>query len=319
MPETLFRPQLDNYFPINTWKLYRSEMTSIRSLLSQCRSLVIKELQNEFSESIELEDVLDQLKRWIRMTSDDCLPQVAISIVVLDYFLTRSVIPNPFGERERDYLLKRLKATLQKNMARSLAWKIVMDLIPGTHHISSVLVRQVEDEVMRSGFFENVEVEIDLKIPDGIDLNLPGKGGAGWLRGQTVQEWKKIKSSIDSGKPCLIELIRESSDRNAGEVYIVVAFRYDISAHNITTIEVFDPRNSARKTIISVIFQAEELEFTEMPSLVESQPIRGMLVWDYRRKLPPIRGWYAWFHRFLVPTFWWRRQRQKAVMQIDSI
>lgn len=313
MPETLFRPQLDGGFPKNTLKLYQVEMSSFRFLCRKCMVDVVKELQKCFSESIENEDLRDELNDWVRAASDDFLPRVADSIVMLDYFLTRSVVPDICGEREREYWLERLKVTMQKNMARSLTWKVVLDLIPGSHHIHTILARQVEDEVNRLGVFEEVQIEIDLKIPVDVDPNLPGKGGASWLRGQTLHEWKKIKSQIDSGKPCLIELIRESSDRNACELNVVVGYRYENTTDQCATIDVFDSRFPEHTTKISVNFQSEQLEGTAMPSQSDDLPIRGILVWEYSRKLPPIRGWVAWISRFLVPAFWWRRQRKKAM------
>lgn len=319
MPGTLFRPQLDGCFSENTFKLYQVEILSIRSLCHHCKNEVAKELQKEFSESIEHKGLLDELNDWVRSAPYDFLPRVSVSIVVLDYFFTRSVVPDIFGDREREYWLEKLKVTMQKNMVRSLIWKVVLDLIPGSHCIHDLLVRQVENEVNRIGFFNEVQVEIDLKFPMEVNPNISGKGGAGWLRGQTLQEWIKIRSQIDSGKPCLIELIRESTERNAYELSVVVAYRYENTKDHCSTIEVFDPRYPGRTTKIAVNFQSEKLEVTEIPSQSDDLPIRGILVWDYSQKRPPIRGWSAWISRFLIPAFWWKRQRKKAVRRIDSV
>lgn len=318
MSQTLFRPQLDGRLPASLREPNRTELASIRFLLRQSQTRVAGELPHYFTESEQFEDWLDEIDDWIQKASGRELNQVLLAIAALDYFQSRIEVPEQFGSREQEFSFQRTKQTMLANMARSLAWKLVLDLIPGTEPLHAVLTRQVHQAVMQVGIFEDVAIEFDLQIPAEMETSLPGKGGADWLRRPTIRAWQQIKTRLEAGKPCLVELIRDSADRCATELDVVVAYQYDETLYPWITLDCYTPRVPEKPVSISVNLQAEELAFTEH-SLSDDLPlIRGMLVWNYRRKTPPTQGWYAWLVRQFVPAFWWRRQRRKAVMQIDA-
>ena len=193
----------------------------------------------------------------IRKKTEDVLSQDryglcgGMSFAALDYF--RSAMPAPRGEHSSDhpgpenplrsYIWRRQLESLASDLPRFFAWLISLNYVPS--------------------FW-------------------PFGGGAERLLARTEREWAKLKTSLDSGNPVPLGLVRDTA--YVFDNHQVLATGYEASGSQ-ATIYLYDPNYPDRESTIS-------LEFDErLRSVVEN-----------RVASPALRGFFCEAYSFTRPA-----------------
>ena len=163
-------------------------------------------------------------------------------------FYHRTDFPIPRGQHRddrpaprtplRSYIWKRQLASLVSDGARFLAWVIVLNYVPPVW---------------------------------------PFRGGTRWLLARSKEEWRKLKASVDGGKPVPIGLVRDT--KNIYDNHQVLAIGYDEADETHGTIYLYDPNCPDEVSTIKIKFGEQLLDGQE--DCPTRAPLRGFFCEAY--------------------------------------
>jgi hypothetical protein len=139
----------------------------------------------------------------------------------------------------RSYIWKRQMRSIVSDSARFMAWLIALNYIP----------------------------------PTG-----PFHGGPAWLLARSREEWKKLKASLDAGKPVPIGLVRDT--KRVYDNHQVLAIGYDEADEAHGTIYLYEPNCPDRVSAIDIEFGEQLLDGRE--TCDPAMRLRGFFCETYR-------------------------------------
>jgi hypothetical protein len=110
----------------------------------------------------------------------------------------------------------------------------------------------------------------------------PSWRGTAWLLARSKEEWKKLRASVDAGKPVLIGLVRDT--KNVFDNHQVLAIGYDDPDGASSTIYLYDPNCPEQESTIRIEFGERLLDGQE--SCNPSPPLRGFFCEAYAPRDP---------------------------------
>jgi hypothetical protein len=147
---------------------------------------------------------------------------------------------------------------------------------PDAHPLARYIYRRQIDSFMVLSAAKYVTWSL---APD--DAGFLVKGVSRWTK---EDEWRKLRASIDTGKPCVLGLIRARDFGHLGDNHQVVAYGYEYSPEKQSmTVQIYDVNYPSRETaLLSDKFRIGWLE--DSPNL---EQWRGWFVQDYAPHQPP--------------------------------
>lgn len=234
------------------------------------------------------------------------LRERAAAIAALDHFYAGT----PRGPRRRRARQRRLHAFLRARLAaweaeelgRTAAWHAVLAWIPRAW----IPAEQVRAAILRGGrasAAQDVEVSLDLQPP----------GGAAWVRERTLEEWSRLRRSLDAGNPLPIDLIDAAGADDPRAGVTAVACGYELDAGGHLRLHLYRPGAGPVACHLELDLGAAELAGRLSGPAGCAGPVRGFRCHDYAPREPPCFGVWRILRalRLLRPV--WRLRRSRAL------
>lgn len=143
---------------------------------------------------------------------------------------------------------------------------------PGTSLRRYIWERQLDSIVS-----DAVKFLVWLVVLNYVPTVWPFRGGARWLLARSRQEWKKLRASVDAGKPMVIGLTRVT--KRVYDNHQVLAIGYGELDETRATIIVYDPNCPDNESTIEIEFEEQQLSGRE--SCGADVPLRGFFCEAY--------------------------------------
>jgi hypothetical protein len=263
MPATQFKPEVHGFAFVNAWKLEALDRAGIRERVERITYAVTNILRFLFGGKwalVAFKDCRDKLRMWVDGILDGTYGYCGgMAFAAVDYY-HRPDLDFPRGtERDirptwdrgadlRKYIVRRLVDSLIDNAPIFLTWMAFLHVIP-------------EKSLLR--------------------------GGKGWLRRKSEQEWRRLKRHLDAGDPWPIGLVGET--KNPTFNHQIVAYDYEY-ADGAITIYVYDVNCPGQANTIRLEFGEERLGVESCHDQGRGA-LQGFFCERYRRKSPPAVVW----------------------------
>ncbi|NTV62139.1 MAG: BtrH N-terminal domain-containing protein [Oscillochloris sp.] len=248
MAHTGFKPEVNGFAFINSWKLDKGEKQQLRQQLSNSIGEASHSAAGGFGGLLG-NQIGPQLDAWI----DAALPDYygmcgGMAFAAADHFIANKPLPRgegrqdipenntPRGRALRDYLWQRQIQSLQLNGPQLLHWMIMLH------------------------------------------LPLPF-AGPGWLLSRTREEWAKLKEALDRGKPWPLCLI--GSSLSPFNNHQVLATGYDDQGDQRGVIYVYDMNDPGKDQTIALDMRGSALAAIESVPNHERGPLQAFFCERY--------------------------------------
>ena len=246
MPRTAFDAQVHGFAFANTWKFEEVERQHIHNhfIAYFVRRRILGPVGGLLAPPV-VRALRGQLECHLTPQYGLC---GGMCFTALDFYLHGAGLPLPRGQRANDqpapglrlrrYIWKRQLDSLVSDAARFLVWLVVLNYVPSAW---------------------------------------PFRGGTRGLLVRSRREWKKLKASVDAGKPVSIGLVRTT--KNVYENHQVLAIGYDEIDEAHGTIILYDPNCPDRESMIRIEFGEQQLDGQE--SCYPETSLRGFFCEAY--------------------------------------
>ncbi len=248
MPRTNFKPEVDGFAFVNSWKLDAFEKKQMQQILSGSINQASQSAAGGFGAMLSGR-IGPQIEHWIEAALPDYYGMCGgMAFVAADYYHANQPLPRgsdyhdipqndtPRGQALRAHLWSRQVQSLQLNAAQLLAWMIM------------------------------------LHIP------LPF-AGPGWLLQRTREEWDRLKTILDQGQPWPLCLI--GSSVSPFNNHQVLATGYDDGGDGTGVIYLYDMNDPGKEQTIRLDMRATTLAAEESVPNPDRGALRGFFCEQY--------------------------------------
>jgi hypothetical protein len=309
VPDSRFRPGLDDIGGLDDWALETPELERIALLQAEAANLAIARLDALFGRASRLFGAADLAKRLGAMRVDqEGIRALARAICATDYFGARAAPPRMAaggltepGNRRRwarlgPHPTGRLMDALSANLAEGVLWRCVLGRMPEQWLPVPTLERTIAAALTALPAYDAVTVEL------AIDTDPPG--GLRWVA--------RLAADIGSGRPRVVELIR-TADGAPTEGSFAVAYAMEALAGRAAQgwrLRCFEPKTGGSHTLrLERPAATSPYRFVEEDGETTAPVIKALRLLDITPGRPPRFGARRRL-RWLLPwtLLWWVRR-----------
>ncbi|MEM7165332.1 MAG: hypothetical protein AAF581_07710 [Planctomycetota bacterium] len=306
---TLFRSELDRFPTSLTPEVVDGERLSA-ALVDSLESAV-----THLGERSASPAVLGRTQRLLRGLDQNAgfedWETIAASIGTLDLFLCR-VAPGAVDQRRAArYLAERLIGFASKNAARSLAARALLDTSATEPTLASVVLESMKERIKSVVGHDNVAVDLELRFSQALEL--PDASARTRLRNETLQEWRRLRRELESGRPGLIELVREESPERSHGPEIFVVHGFDATQESEPLLFAWTARSGGKELVLRCDFRDEMIAVSGVDGGGE---VRGFHYLTHARQRPPLRLWPQFLRTLLLGGLLWKLRRARVLRPV---
>jgi hypothetical protein len=246
MRRTTFKPESHGFAFINLWKFEEAERLHIHDVFIAyfARRRILGSIGALLAPPV-VRLLRGQLERHLSPHYGLC---GGMCFAALDYHLYGGGLSLPRGQHANDqpapgtslrrYIWERQLDSIVSDAAKFLVWLVVLNYVPSVW---------------------------------------PFRGGARWLLARSRREWRKLRASVDAGRPVVIGLTRVT--KRVYDNHQVLAIGYRELDETRATIIVYDPNCPDNESTIDIEFEEQQLNGRE--SCGADAPLRGFFCEAY--------------------------------------
>lgn len=314
--QSWFRPWLDHPGPWDPWNLTAEEMDAVAALLPAAGAQARQRLRDLYGEQANRFGGLALVERLSTesLRADD-LFRLALVLLAVDHYGARMAVPQPAAGGSTNqvnvdrwaalqpYLLERLRDHLSASAADSLVARAVLGSIGENWIPTAQIGRQLQQQIMASGFVASVEVALDLRLPN--------PGGGAWLRAETAKTLEATRVLLADRRPAVVEVLRDPmAPPTAAQILVVYHLETTQAGTKLTC---YDPEAVATPCRLRVNLNDDDANFQESPANESRPSIKALRLIAPQPVAPDVLGASRWWH--WLGGLWWYLKRRWLVFR----